>query len=410
LFQTLFSIDDQWRLLNKINLLNSASCLILFLVARPFCRKNATASAAVDGIAQITALISPLRTPLLLLSFPIVLILFAASFPEPENPVWRTPFLLMEAVADSAILICGVQWSKLSLLEKCIALVLIASLSWIGILRLSKLDALLPVAAWLGGLMLDTRSSVRLIVTAAITVIVAFLVLAILANSSRGNYAYRPNNTRAERFAIVSDTTRLAYTAVTSSAQGSSDTLQLALAVLNRFGDAPIQAFLINRYDTGIPGETLQGAWQILIPRVIWPGKPDISHYGLDLDAAMTDRKTTTFLGPTFTAEAYWNGGWLYVLLVSIFLGLEVGWFTHKWNRFRDEGLSQVGSLIFAVPIIANITLLETWFALTYVGLAAGLVALVYVGDALGPLLARLLGTRAMVATVPASANSQPGQ
>ena len=43
-FQVLFSPDDQWRLLNKLNLVNALACLVLFSVARPICMKNIAAS------------------------------------------------------------------------------------------------------------------------------------------------------------------------------------------------------------------------------------------------------------------------------------------------------------------------------------------------------------------------------
>jgi hypothetical protein len=394
LFGGLFSTQDQYLLLNKVNLLNAFSVVILLSTAWPLCKKDASAAAATDGVAEVIALVAPLRRPLLMLSIPIAIILFLTSFPEPQSPIWNTLLLLMQAVSDSAILLCGMQWSKLSFAERNIAVGLVIAFAAIGLLSLTKITTLVPIAALLAGLLLDSKSSARLTAGAALVLIAAFLILAILVNGSRGNFAYRPTNTLGERVAIISSTTSLAFTAVSSSIQGSSDTLQLALNVLNRFGDAPIQGYLIDQYDHGKPGYTLDDPWLVLVPRVLWPDKPDISRYGLELNAQMIDAKTQTWLAPTFDGEAYWNGGWLYVILVSVLVGLQVGWFTHKWNRFRDEGLRHVGILIFAVPVLANTALLESWVVIGYIGIPTILFILIAVGDRLGPPIINFMGGR----------------
>ncbi len=407
-FDTIFSLDDQWRLINKINLVNAFSVTIVLIVASMICRRRASDTSTVDGIDQVGILVAPLRRPLLLISLPIVLVLFWLSFPEPENPVWRSAILLLQAITYSAVLLCGMQWSKLPAGEKAVALGLVVSISLTGLFTLSKLMTLIPIGALLAGLMLDSRLSTRLLIGAGVSVLLSFIALYVLVNGSRVNYAYRLSNTFGERVVIISDTLSLATTAVTSSAQGSADTLQLAFNAFTRFGDAPIQGFLISNYDAGNAGNSLDYIWQILVPRALWPDKPNISDQGLDLDAQMSGRKTMTFLGPTYDAEAYWNGGWLDVILISILLGCEIGWFTRKWNRFRTEGLSQVGALIFAVPILANMALLEGWVAITYVGIAVGLAGAVEIGDRFGPFLVALMAGRAKPGPIAALPATEP--
>ena len=400
-FNTLFSTDDQWLLLNKINLINALSILTLLCVAWPLSKRTQRAAASEFSIAQIASLVSPLRRPLFFLSIPVVVILALGSFPEPENPAWRTTFLLMDAIGYSAILLCGMEWSRISLFEKSTTFIVMIAMSAVGLLTLSKAATLLPIISLTGGLMLNNRVSARLIVGAAIFMIVSFLVLAVLVNGSRGNFATLPQNTMRERITILQGTISTSVTAVEGSAEGGGEVLQIALGVLNRFGDAGIQAFIVQRYDSGKPSNSLHNAWQILVPRFLWPGKPDISAYGLELEAQITNVKIQTWLGPTFMGEAYWNGGWLYVVLVSIMMGLEIGWFTRKWNKFREEGVRHIGILIFAVPVMIVYLPVESWITLTYVGQAGFAALLVLAGDIAGPMVVELIRPKSQLAPAP---------
>ena len=71
---------------------------------------------------------------------------------------------------------------------------------------------------------------------------------------------------------------------------------------------------------------------------------------------------------PTYTGEAYWNYGWLGVVVVSILIGLELGWFTRKWLEFIYTPESGIGALIFCVPVAVSAFSVESWIAATYIG------------------------------------------
>jgi hypothetical protein len=90
-----------------------------------------------------------------------------------------------------------------------------------------------------------------------------------------------------------------------------------------RFNYANIQAFTMEEYNEGRPGESFALAWIAPIPRILWPQKPDIES-GYGLYGKLTGQQTASF-GIGFFAEAYWNGGWLYVILCSVVIGWLLG-------------------------------------------------------------------------------------
>jgi len=89
---------------------------------------------------------------------------------------------------------------------------------------------------------------------------------------------------------------------------------------LGRLNYANNQTFAMKQYDEGEPGTSLRLAWIAWIPRVLWPNKPIIDS-GMGLYEQMTGNKGASF-GIGLFAEAYWNGGWVYVILMAAGLGL----------------------------------------------------------------------------------------
>lgn len=87
----------------------------------------------------------------------------------------------------------------------------------------------------------------------------------------------------------------------------------------SRLNYANTQTFAMFDYDVGTPGDSLMLALIAPIPRVLWPDKPIIES-GREFYRRLTGRDTATF-GIGFFAEAYWNGGWLAVVLTSCAIG-----------------------------------------------------------------------------------------
>jgi hypothetical protein len=82
-----------------------------------------------------------------------------------------------------------------------------------------------------------------------------------------------------------------------------------------RINYANAQRFAMKDYENGTPGSSLMLALIAPIPRVLWPDKPFIES-GYEFYRRLTGMDGATF-GIGFFAEAYWNGGWLAVVLIS---------------------------------------------------------------------------------------------
>src|SRR6185437_16813150 len=78
---------------------------------------------------------------------------------------------------------------------------------------------------------------------------------------------------------------------------------------LSRLSYVNIDAFVVDRYDSGVPGDTFHNAGAVVIPRVLWPNKPIITQLGSDLNLRVFGQEGSS-LGIGHFAEAYWNFGW----------------------------------------------------------------------------------------------------
>ncbi len=79
-------------------------------------------------------------------------------------------------------------------------------------------------------------------------------------------------------------------------------------------------AFAMNLYDSGQPGHTLQNAWALAVPRVIWPEKPNITEIGQDFNELAIGSRTSAS-APGLFADAYWDYGWWGVPLLFLPMG-----------------------------------------------------------------------------------------
>lgn len=368
----IFSQEQQLEILPKINLVNAVSVLIVLISAWPLCRSGPPDSLGLSRWHRIVDVLSPLRLPLLLFALPIVFLKFF-TFPLASNLLLRGALGNLMGLVYLAILIGAMRWSKLSSGDRFPTIVLFATVSLLGFVRLSKQEALLPFVALAGGMLLDGKSRKSLTVFAVASVIAYFVVIAPTCNAGRNQPGYSAErNSIPERIDIVSRTW-------SSSAQGTTDNSQLS-TLSKRIIATPYQAFLIERYDSGANGNSITDAWQALIPRVFWRDKPNITRFGTELDALFYNRDEDNSLAPTYSAEAYWNGGWFELVLISILLGLELGWFTKKWNSLM-HGSSELGIFFFSIPVILSSFWIETWVVATYVGGFLTLVILIKAVD-----------------------------
>jgi hypothetical protein len=134
-----------------------------------------------------------------------------------------------------------------------------------------------------------------------------------------------------------------------------------------RLNYANNQAFALYEYDGGTPGDSLKLALIAPIPRVLWPDKPFIES-GRDFYRKLTGGDSATF-GIGFFVEAYWNGGWLAVVLTSC----AIGWFFGKITLVigAEQGLGNLWILPIALLWIRSGARVDGWIHTEIVGPAA---------------------------------------
>jgi len=103
----------------------------------------------------------------------------------------------------------------------------------------------------------------------------------------------------------------------------------------SRLNYANVQAFAMNSYDSGNPGDTYSLIPFTVVPRVLYPEKPIMSR-GPEFNELITGSNNSAS-APGLFGDAYWNGGWLYVILSCLYAGLVYAIFTNLSIRYIRE-------------------------------------------------------------------------
>ncbi len=360
-FELLFSEPTQVRNLPTINLMNSLSVLIVLIFALPVSKITNVPVPRLRLNLFFNSL-QPFNWSLLLLSVLIIATVYL-TFPVPENLIFRGALEKLAVLPSLTVLICFAGWDRLPINQKIAVVLMLIAMIAMGLLAASKTAAMIPFVAMAGGVYLHNYRKAS-IVLIAVTAGWYFLFLAPVVNQMRSQSQYDPEtNTPAQRLAIISE-------AVTNiSAESRSDDEKKTESLLYRFVHGATQSFLIDEWQDGRPGDSLADSWAALVPRVLWPEKPIITRFGPELYLKIyVGVEGGSAQAPTYTGEAYWNYGWLGVVVVSIMIGLELGWFTRKWLEFIYTPESGIGALIFCVPVAVSAFNVESWIAATYIG------------------------------------------
>ncbi|MEM6499037.1 MAG: hypothetical protein AAF709_20230 [Pseudomonadota bacterium] len=89
---------------------------------------------------------------------------------------------------------------------------------------------------------------------------------------------------------------------------------------LNRVSYVNAMTMVVAWYDKGHTGSTLDNALAVVIPRILWSGKPIMTASGQELYGEATGKIGTSISAGLF-AEAYWNFGWFGLPLLLLLLG-----------------------------------------------------------------------------------------
>lgn len=135
------------------------------------------------------------------------------------------------------------------------------------------------------------------------------------------------------------------------------------------------QAFAMDDYDHGIGGETISLALHAFIPRLLFPDKVTMTP-GRDFTARITGYDTETATAAGVFAEAYWNGGWIMLVFICIFVGALFRIFTlFTERRLALKQFEYIPIMFIGITLGYSIC---DWFAATYVGPLANALLLYF--------------------------------
>jgi len=189
----------------------------------------------------------------------------------------------------------------------------VAAETVVGLVMLAKLQILKTVllvalAQWAGRS--DTR---RLVVTGLVVAVGYVAVVSPFVDFARA----RLGRASAQNLAEL----RLVAGAYGSEGrQTLADLLPGVQGWWSRLSYSNTQAFAMDQYDQGRPGWTFGMLGYVFVPRILYADKT-VMTAGKDFDYLILGRGTSS-TGLGFAAEAYWNGGWLFVVVVGLFVGV----------------------------------------------------------------------------------------
>lgn len=162
------------------------------------------------------------------------------------------------------------------------------------------------------------RPRLRILAIAAPIMIVVYVLITPIVSEGRSRIA---KQNRDELFyqATLSERLEIGHDVITAPDQAHGG--QEEHAWWGRLCYAIPQAFAMQLYDSGASGESFWLALYTFVPRVLWKEKPIITDVGIDFTELMTGRRGSS-TGIGVYAEAYWNGGWLLVVVSGLYVGI----------------------------------------------------------------------------------------
>ncbi|MDE2348515.1 MAG: O-antigen polysaccharide polymerase Wzy [Gammaproteobacteria bacterium] len=125
---------------------------------------------------------------------------------------------------------------------------------------------------------------------------------------------------------------------------------------------------IVTRTGVDVPyqhGYTLIPLISTFVPRIIWPGKPDIEAGQLVNKAFHVSQEAATYISPSHLGELYWNFGWPGVVLGMSLIGFLFGFIGARFNL--REGRTVTRLLVTVVTLHYVIQGIEGTIAVSYV-------------------------------------------
>ena len=155
---------------------------------------------------------------------------------------------------------------------------------------------------------------------------------------------------------------------VSASDSNMDDSLGSFQSWWDRLSYVKYQGYAVEAYDMGYPGETFKNFKYIFIPRFIYPEKPNLNPgaaYNSLVQGSFSERAPNS-TGPGIFVEAYWNGGWLYVILTIIYFSFLLFYASKIIIKNLKEKNYTI--LIFSVNAIYIGRFIDSWFVGSYGG------------------------------------------
>ena len=198
------------------------------------------------------------------------------------------------------------------LLSLAVALTVIQAL--VGLLLLNKSSVLLPLMVLLAGL--AWRLGVRRVLVPGLPAVLAiFLLVGGPVSTGRYMFGFGERVVWSERIAVLSD-------AVLRASDTALDSDYPSWARLNYLSS---QGAALDFYDTGRGGDDYRLLGWVVLPRFLFPEKPEMTASGRDFHYQITGSDTSSS-GQGVFINGYYNLGWWGVIVVGIAVGCMLAW------------------------------------------------------------------------------------
>lgn len=353
-----FTEGQQTHLLPQVNLVNALAIFCATIAAGIFVLRRRHGKELAGTLQDKVDYLLPYFHFILAAAAGVSLIEWL-TFPAITNKTFASFMALLEILPAFALFLGGAVWHRLRRFNRAWLVVLIVLTASEGLLSARKVAVIMPFLALSLGLWISERHRFAAIITAFFGVTLYVALLSSVVPHMRSHILYEPRtNTIADRVVIVADIM------VTLDEREIEDTENSLLA---RFSPTQFSAHFIASYDNNFPGDSLDNAFVVLVPRIMWPEKPIINP-GKQFDAIWRDWDIFSSLAIGFPAEAYWNEGWMGVVIVSSYIGLMLGWFSWKWFLFRRHGWTHGGIFIVSPLIVKSALWVESNIVGAYIG------------------------------------------
>jgi hypothetical protein len=112
---------------------------------------------------------------------------------------------------------------------------------------------------------------------------------------------------------------------------------------------------IVSRVGRDVPmeyGYTLQPVVTAFIPRLIWPGKPDVQTGRLMNKVFNLSPVEDTYISPSHIGELYWNFGWSGVVVGMFLFGLLLGYIGSRTDLSQAPTLTRVMVIVLTARLI----------------------------------------------------------